>query len=129
MDGINNGGASGGSGIDSRDKFLRQWSSSSDSGNTGGAASSNLTIEGTFTANDIGNHSHTLQESTIGTGSESTVTVITSTPTGDSGVDLGTISVSFTGASGSGSPSAATIPPYAYVAVYERLDNSLNKVG
>jgi hypothetical protein len=129
LNGTNNSIAKGGSGIDARDKFLRQWSSSSNAGSTGGAAATNLTIEGTFTANDIGNHSHTLQETTIGTGSESTVTVITSTPTGDSGVDLGTISVSFTGASGSGSPTAATIPPFVYVATYERLDNSKNKVG
>ena len=129
VNGTDNTVAKGGSGIDGRDKFLRQWNSSSDAGNSGGSASSNLTIEGTITANGIGNHSHTLNESTIGTGSEGTVTVITGTPTGDSGVDLGTISVSFTGASGSGSPSAATVPPYVYVATYERLDNSRNKVG
>ena len=131
MDGTNNTGASGGSGIDSRDKFLRQWNSSSDSGSTGGSATSNLTIEGTFTANGIGNHSHELNESSIaaGDGSSGTISVVTGSNTADEGIDLGTVSVTFTGASGSGSPSAATIPPYAYVAVYERLDNSLNKVG
>ena len=114
-----------GSGANLSDKFPRCWTSSANSGNTGGSAASNLTIEGTFTANGIGNHSHTLQETTIGTGSESTVDVVTSTPTGDSGVDLGTVSVTFTGAGGSGTPSAATIPPYTYVSFLERVDLSL----
>jgi len=118
-----------GSGANLAGSFPRCWSSPSDNKTTGGSAASNLTIEGTFTANDIGNHSHTLNETTIGTGSESTVDVITSTPTGDSGVDLGTISVTFTGASGSGSPTAATIPPYTYVAFLERLDNSRSGLG
>jgi len=131
LNGINNSIAKGGSGIDASDKFLRQWSSSSDAGTSGGAASSNLTIEGTFTANGIGNHSHELNESSIaqGDGSSGTISVVTGSNTADEGIDLGTVSISFTGASGSGSPSAATIPPFVYVATYERLNNSKNKVG
>ena len=129
MNSTENGKANGGSGIDLRDKFLRQWSSSGDAGTSGGSAATQPIIEGTFTANGIGNHSHTLQETTIGTGSESTVDVVTSTPTGDSGVDLGTISISFTGASGSGNPSVATIPPFVYAAFFERVNNSRTGLG
>ena len=128
MDGTNNSKEKGGSGIDGKDRFLRQWNASSSSGTTGGATSSSLTIEGTVSATDIGNHSHTLSQSTIGTGSESTVDVVTGTPTGDSGIDLSNVSVTFTGAGGSGSPSASSVPPYVYVAVYERLNNSNNRL-
>lgn len=137
-----------GTGINLSTKFPRCWSSAADSGSTGGSTASSLTIEGTVSiagtvsGSDIGNHSHTLQESTIGTGSESTVTVITSTPTGDSGIDLsnvavaftgadgsGSPSVSFTGSGGSGSPSAASIPPFTYVSFLERVDNSRSGLG
>jgi hypothetical protein len=137
-----------GSAINLATRFPRCWSSASDSGTTGGGSSSTisiagtLSIAGTVSASDIGNHSHTLQESTIGTGSESTVTVITSTPTGDSGIDLSNVAVAFTGGGGSGSPSVSftasdgsgsptveAIPPFAYVAFMERLDNSRNITG
>ena len=124
------GSSSGnGTGINLATKFPRCWSSPSDSGTTGGSATGALTLEGTISGTDIGNHSHTLSETTIGTGSESTVTVITGTPTGDSGIDLTSVNVTFTGASGSGSPTAATIPPYTYVSFLERVDNSRNGIG
>jgi len=129
MNGTLNGKDKGGSGIDLRDKFLRQWNTTSEAGNTGGSASGSLTIEGTISGTDIGNHNHTLSETTIGTGSESTVTVITGTPTGDSGIDLTNVAVTFTGSGGSGSPSASSIPPFAYVAFFERLDNSRTGLG
>ena len=120
-----------GSGANLSDKFPRCWTSSSTSGNTGGSAASNLTIEGTFTANGIGNHSHELNESSIaaGDGSSGTISVVTGSNTADEGIDLGTVSVTFTGAGGSGTPSAATIPPYTYVSFLERVDNSRNILG
>jgi hypothetical protein len=114
-----------GTGINLSTKFPRCWSSAADSGSTGGSAASSLTIEGsvsiggtvsiggslsiagTVSGSDIGNHSHTLNETTIGTGSESTQTVIDGTPTGDSGIDFSEVAVAFTGAGGSGSPSVS----------------------
>ena len=129
MNGTENSKSNGGTGIDLRDKFLRQWSSASDAGTGGGSSSSTITIEGTVSATDIGNHSHTLSETTIGTGSESTVTVITGTPTGDSGIDLSNVSVTFTGSGGSGSPSVASIPPFVYAAYFERVNNSRTGLG
>lgn len=118
-----------GSGVNLASSFPRCWASASDAGNTGGSATGALILEGTVSGSDIGNHNHTLNESTIGTGSESTVDVVTSTPTGDSGIDLSNVSVTFTGASGSGSPSASTIPPFTYVSFLERLNNSRNVLG
>ena len=132
MNSTENGKANGGSGIDLRDKFLRQWSSSSDSGTSCGSSSASLTIEGTITANGIGNHSHELSESSIATGdgSSGTVSVVTGSNTADEGVDLGTISVSFTGSGGSGSPSVSGVtPPFVYAAFFERVNNSRTGLG
>ena len=123
------GGRGQGSGVNLASSFPRCWANASDSGTTGGSATGSLTLEGTISGTDIGNHSHTLNETTIGTGSESTVTVITGTPTGDSGIDLTSVNVTFTGAGGSGSPSASTIPPFTYVSFLERLNNSRNVLG
>lgn len=139
-----------GTGINLSTKFPRCWSSASDSGTTGGSSSSSLTIEGTvsiagtISGTGIGNHSHELSTSTIGEGdgSSGTVGVVTGSNTADEGIDLGTISVaftggggsgspsvSFTGSGGSGSPSAASIPPFTYVSFLERVDNSRSGIG
>lgn len=131
MNGTENSKSNGGTAIDLRDKFLRQWSSSSDAGSSGGSASAQPVIEGTITANGIGNHSHELNESSIaqGDGSSGTISVVTGSNTADEGVDLGTISVSFTGASGSGNPSVSTLPPFIYAAFFERVNNSRTGLG
>ena len=107
------GGRGQGSGVNLASSFPRCWSSATDSGTTGGSATGSLTLEGTIS----------------GTGSEGTATVISGTPTGDSGIDLTSVSVTFTGAGGSGSPSASTIPPFTYVSFLERLNNSRNVLG
>ena len=120
-----------GSGANLAGSFPRCWSSPSDNKGTGGSATGSLTIEGRITGSGIGNHSHELNESTIATGdgSSGTISVVTGSNTADEGIDLGTITVTFTGASGSGSPTASTIPPYTYVAFLERLDNSRSGLG
>tara|TARA_R100000458_G_scaffold50016_1_gene49973 strand:- start:607 stop:1542 length:936 start_codon:yes stop_codon:yes gene_type:complete len=139
-----------GSAINLATRFPRCWSSASDSGTTGGGGSSTisiagtLSIAGTISATGIGNHSHELSTSSIaeGDGSMGTVGVVTGSNTADEGIDLGTISVAFTGGGGSGSPSVTftggggsgsptvdAIPPFAYVAFMERLDNSRNITG
>ena len=144
------GSKGSGSAIDLATRFPRCWSSASDSGTTGGGGSSTLSIAGTLdiagtvSATDIGNHIHELNETTIaeGDGMMGSVTVVTGSETQDTDIDLGTVNVTFTGSSGSGSPSVTftggggsgsptvdAIPPFAYVAFMERLDNSRNITG
>ena len=172
MDGTKNSKVNGGSGLNAGDKFMRMWTSTSDVGNTGGAASNSTTVAvtdhnisdiasgiGTHSGSDVAgtlsdhpasglSHKHEVSDTTIGTGTTSTVGVLTGDSVGGTfytklanagGSDLahsgsgslshsgsGTISHTVTVNGGSGVP---TIPPYMYVAYLERLDNSRTRLG
>ena len=144
MNGTNNAKSRGGSGIDAGDKFLRQWTAQSQNKTTGGSATGALdltvgvtnatTNTGSTTISDAANHQHTLTATTFGTGTSSTVTVATADNTGNPVGDIThethnhtipALSHSVTvAASGGGAATAATIPPFLYVAMLERLNNS-----
>ena len=124
MNGTENSVANGGSGVDLRGKFLRQWNTTTESGNTGGGETGALDLEVVVT--DTGNtHTHAYDTSSVppSDGSGTSVTVVsgsTTQPT-DPGLEY---QAAVQKVGGSGAASAVSIPPYRYVAMLERLNNS-----
>lgn len=122
MNGTENSVANGGSGVDLRGKFLRQWNTTTESGNTGGGETGALDLE--VVVEDTGHaHSHGLTQGNIQTGSGVTVSVVQASDTGteDPGPEY---NVTVQKVDGGGAASAVSIPPYRYVAMLERLNNS-----
>ena len=172
MDGTNNSATIGGSGLNFAGKFPRCWTASSDSGSTGGAASQSVTVAvanhnisdvasglGTHSGSDVAgtisdhpasglSHKHEVSDTTIGTGTTSTVGVLTGDSVGGTfytklanagGSDLahsgsgslshsGSGTISHTVTVNSGNP-VDTIPPFGYVSFMERINNSRTKIG
>ena len=186
MNGTNNAKNLGGSGIDARDKFLRQWTSQSQNKTTGGSATGALDLAVTIASGGAGTsgagsahthsisttgaHTHTVAGTVdaphpthahsipttaiaVGDGSSGTVTVANSATTGTNAEmthsshshttssegnhthSLGSESshthstpahthTASVAAGGGGSATAATVPPFVYVAMLERLNNS-----
>ena len=127
MNGTENSVPNGGSGVDLRDKFLRQWKTTTESGNTGGGETGALDLE--VVVDDIGHaHTHSLGQGNIQTGSGTTVSVVQASDTGtdDPGPQY---NVTIQKVDGGGAPSAVSIPPYRYVAMLERLNNSKSGLG
>ena len=128
MNGTENSVPNGGSGVDLRDKFLRQWKTTTESGNTGGGETGALDLEVVVTD---GGHAHmhelTVADIQVGTG-ESLPMAIGSdeTSTHDPLVEYFT---NVQKVNGGGAPSAVSIPPYRYVAMLERLNNSKSGLG
>ena len=169
MDGTANSKDNGGTGLNVADKFMRCWASSSDSGNTGGAASAAVSVTvgdhnisdiaggiGAHAGSDVAgtisdhpasglSHKHEVTSTTIGTGSMTGVGVLTGdsvsgnfyTKLANAGAsDLAHAGTGSLSHSGSGTishtvsgGSVATVPPYMYVAMMERLNNSRTGLG
>ena len=127
MNGTENSVANGGSGVDLRDKFLRQWKTTTESGNTGGGETGALDLE-VIVADTGHDHTHSLGQGNIQTGSGTTVSVVQASDTGtdDPGPQY---NVTIQKVDGGGAPSAVSIPPYRYVAMLERLNNSKSGLG
>lgn len=122
MNGTENSVANGGSGVDLRDKFLRQWNTTTESGNTGGGATGALDLE--VVVGDTGHtHTHGLTTASMseGTGVSRTVVGASDTETNDPAPSY---NVTVQKVGGGGAASAVSIPPYRYVAMLERLNNS-----
>ena len=124
MNGTENSVANGGSGVDLRGKFLRQWNTTTESGNTGGGETGALDLEVVVT--DTGNtHSHAYSTSDVppSDGSGTSVTVVSGSTTNpaDPGLEY---QATVQKVDGGGAASAVSIPPYRYVAMLERLNNS-----
>jgi hypothetical protein len=104
MDGTLNGKIYGGSAIDLRNRFPRQWNTSSQNKTTGGAATDSVTVgshagsavdsaitvsdhsagnTGNTTISDASVHTHPLSATTFGSGTGITVTVATADNTGN----------------------------------------------
>ena len=123
MNGTENSVPNGGSGVDLRDKFLRQWNTTTESGDTGGGETGALDLQ--VIVSDSGGHSHMheLDQGSISEGSGSSVTIVTGTETSET--DPGpSYSAAVQKVGGGGAASAVSIPPYRYVAMLERLNNS-----
>ena len=127
MNGTENSVPNGGSGVDLRDKFLRQWKTTTESGNTGGGETGALDLE-VIVADTGHDHTHSLGQGNIQTGSGTTVSVVQASDTGtdDPGPQY---NVTIQKVDGGGAPSAVSIPPYRYVAMLERLNNSKSGLG
>ena len=127
MNGTENSVPNGGSGVDLRDKFLRQWKTTTESGNTGGGETGALDLEVVVTDNNHA-HIHPLSVGSIseGTGTSLPIVQHTETGTNDPGPEYIT---QVQKVNGGGAASAVTIPPYRYVAMLERLNNSKSGLG
>ena len=128
MNGTENSVPNGGSGVDLRDKFLRQWKTTTESGDTGGGETGALDLE--VVVSDSGGHAHVhgLTQGSIGEGSGSSVTIVTGTDT--ESTDPGpSYSANGQKVGGGGAASAVSVPPYRYVAMLERLNNSKSGLG
>jgi len=124
MNGTENSVPNGGSGVDLRGKFLRQWNTTTESGNTGGGETGALDLEVVVT--DTGNtHSHAYDTSSVppSDGSGTSVTVVSGSTTQPASPALEYETV-VQKVNGGGAASAVSIPPYRYVAMLERLNNS-----
>ena len=127
MNGTENSVPNGGSGVDLRDKFLRQWKTTTESGNTGGGETGALDLEVVVT--DTGHaHTHGLTSGNIQVGSGVTVSVVQASDTGTNDPDPD-YHATVQKVDGGGAASAVTIPPYRYVAMLERLNNSKSGLG
>jgi len=122
MNGTENSVANGGSGVDLRGKFLRQWNTTTESGNTGGGETGALDLE-VVVADTGHDHTHGLTSGSIQVGSGVTVSVVQASDTGAND-PAPNYNVTVQKVGGSGAASAVTIPPYRYVAMLERLNNS-----
>jgi hypothetical protein len=127
MNGTENSVANGGSGVDLRDKFLRQWKTTTESGNTGGGETGALDLEVVVSDNNHA-HTHPLDVGNIqpGTGSPIPIVQHSETGTNDPGPEYITVVQKV---NGGGAASAVSIPPYRYVAMLERLNNSKSGLG
>tara|TARA_R110002020_G_scaffold413514_1_gene623139 strand:+ start:4394 stop:5287 length:894 start_codon:yes stop_codon:yes gene_type:complete len=124
MNGTENSVANGGSGVDLRGKFLRQWNTTTESGNTGGGETGALDLEVVVT--DTGNaHHHGYSTSSVppSDGSGTSVTVVSGSTTEPASPALQYEAV-VQKVDGGGAASAVSVPPYRYVAMLERLNNS-----
>ena len=124
MNGTENSVANGGSGVDLRGKFLRQWNTTTESGNTGGGETGALDLEVVVT--DTGNtHHHAYSTSDVppSDGSGTSVTVVSGSTTDPASPAL-EYAAAVQKVNGGGAASAVSIPPYRYVAMLERLNNS-----
>lgn len=122
MNGTENSVANGGSGVDLRGKFLRQWNTTTESGNTGGGETGALDLE-VVVADTGHDHTHGLTSGSIQVGSGVTVSVVQASDTGAND-PAPNYNVTVQKVGGSGAASAVSIPPYRYVAMLERLNNS-----
>ena len=122
MNGTENSVANGGSGVDLRGKFLRQWNTTTESGNTGGGETGALDLE-VVVADTGHDHTHGLTSGSIQVGSGVTVSVVQASDTGTND-PAPNYNVTVQKVGGSGAASAVSIPPYRYVAMLERLNNS-----
>lgn len=122
MNGTENSVANGGSGVDLRGKFLRQWNTTTESGNTGGGETGALDLE-VVVADTGHDHTHGLTSGSIQIGSGVTVSVVQASDTGAND-PAPNYNVTVQKVGGSGAASAVSIPPYRYVAMLERLNNS-----
>jgi hypothetical protein len=122
MNGTENSVPNGGSGVDLRGKFLRQWNTTTESGNTGGGETGALDLEVVVT-DTLGTHEHTYATGTIQEGSGISVAIVTGSTTQPATPSLEYETV-VQKVDGGGAASAVSIPPYRYVAMLERLNNS-----
>ena len=122
MNGTENSVANGGSGVDLRGKFLRQWNTTTESGNTGGGETGALDLEVVVTDTE-GTHEHAYATGTIQEGTGSSVAIVTGSTTQPASPALEYETV-VQKVDGGGAASAVSIPPYRYVAMLERLNNS-----
>jgi len=122
MNGTENSVPNGGSGVDLRGKFLRQWNTTTESGNTGGGETGALDLEVVVTDTE-GTHTHTYSTGNIQEGTGSSVAIVTGSTTQPASPALAYETV-VQKVDGGGAASAVSIPPYRYVAMLERLNNS-----
>jgi hypothetical protein len=122
MNGTENSVPNGGSGVDLRGKFLRQWNTTTESGNTGGGETGALDLEVVVT-DTSGTHTHTYSTGTIQEGTGISVAIVTGSTTQPDTPALEYETV-VQKVDGGGAASAVSIPPYRYVAMLERLNNS-----
>ena len=123
MNGTENSVANGGSGVDLRDKFLRQWNTTTESGDTGGGETGALDIQVLVSDGGGHPHLHSLTQSSITQGSGATTSVATGTETGSTD-PAPTYNTTIQKVGGGGAATAVSVPPYRYVAMLERLNNS-----
>ena len=122
MNGTENSVANGGSGVDLRGKFLRQWNTTTESGDTGGSETGALDLEVVVT--DTGSeHAHSLDQISVPEGTGSSRALVTGLTSQPEDPDLEYITA-VQKVDGGGAASAVSIPPYRYVAMLERLNNS-----
>jgi len=127
MNGTENSVANGGSGVDLRDKFLRQWTTTTESGDTGGGETGALDLQ--VVVSDTSHaHMHPLAVGSMREGTGDSLPVVQSDETGTNDPGPGYLT-SVQKVGGGGAASAVSIPPYRYVAMLERLNNSKSGLG
>ena len=130
MNGTENSVANGGSGVDFRGKFLRQWYQTTDSGDAGGGETGVLDIGVTLGLNAQG-HVHPVDNSQpirveeSGSASDPEVMDAAGFDTTESAEAEIEGAPEFHSENDENEPATAvSIPPYRYVAMLERLNNS-----
>jgi len=128
MNGTENSVPNGGSGVDLRDKFLRQWKTTTESGDTGGGETGALDLAVVVGESGGLDHTHTLTQGSIGEGSGTSRSIVTGSATGSTEPTPGYTAL-VQNVAGDDDASAVSIPPFRYVAMLERLNNSKSGLG